>query len=519
MQPLLKTVLPSPERRGRRRGLHRPAQLQARRDGQVSCFAAKRRHILCRSPVSAPSATSSGRRTTCAGKEHPIPPTPRRTAAAGRSPSLKIPATSGSPATTPARLTAKLADGKTATAKLFFVVRPAKPGKDAKILLQLSTNTYNAYTNWGGYSLYAYNGRHKRPGPPRVVRPAARRAVPQWELPFVRGRRRPAMRSITRVNSDLEFHPELLKNYKLVLSVGHDEYWSAPMRDNLEKYIGRRRQRRVLQRQHLLLAGPQRGQRPGADVLEAGVSAPTRCSTSGDHSTLSTLWSHHLVGRPENTLTGVGFLWGGYHRSHGQFMDDTDGGRLCLRHRTRPGRARSCRRGHGEHRDGDAQYLPQPAAGAADGRQGAVHHRQRTRGLARYLRALRAGAVRSGEPRSPLPQMGVDAAVRHRGEGGAAPRPLHHAERAARAGLSDDAAGDADAALERGRCSPLRRRAARQHRRRRRRSQAGVAAGRPVAGGQEPDFDHRLCWTQSACVRADHGARASSPASACSNRT
>ena len=36
---------------------------------------------------------------------------------------------------------------------------------------------------------------------------------------------------------------------------------------------------------------------------------------------LSTLWSHHLVKRPENQLTGVGFLWGGYHRSHGQFMD------------------------------------------------------------------------------------------------------------------------------------------------------------------------------------------------------
>jgi hypothetical protein len=41
----------------------------------------------------------------------------------------------------------------------------------------------------------------------------------------------------------------------------------------------------------------------------------------GDHRQLSTLWSHHLVGRPENELTGVGFLWGGYHKSHGQFMD------------------------------------------------------------------------------------------------------------------------------------------------------------------------------------------------------
>ena len=40
-----------------------------------------------------------------------------------------------------------------------------------------------------------------------------------------------------------------------------------------------------------------------------------------DKSTLSTLWSHHLVKRPENKLTGVGFLWGGYMKSHGQFMD------------------------------------------------------------------------------------------------------------------------------------------------------------------------------------------------------
>ena len=40
-----------------------------------------------------------------------------------------------------------------------------------------------------------------------------------------------------------------------------------------------------------------------------------------DKKLLATLWSHHLIGRPENQLTGVGFLWGGYHKSHGQFMD------------------------------------------------------------------------------------------------------------------------------------------------------------------------------------------------------
>ena len=53
------------------------------------------------------------------------------------------------------------------------------------------------------------------------------------------------------------------------------------------------------------------------------------------------------------------------------------------------------------------------------------------------------------QPGAPLSQMGMDAALRRGREGGAAPRPLHHAERAARPGLPDDAARDAHAVLER----------------------------------------------------------------------
>jgi hypothetical protein len=37
-------------------------------------------------------------------------------------------------------------DGRTT----FFVIRAKNPGVKAKILLQLTTNTYNAYDNWGG---------------------------------------------------------------------------------------------------------------------------------------------------------------------------------------------------------------------------------------------------------------------------------------------------------------------------------------------------------------------------------
>lgn len=210
---------------------------------------------------------------------------------------------------------------RTATSSTFFIVRQAKPGQTSKILLQLSTNTYNAYNNWGGFSVYAYNSRSNNQGH-RVSfeRPSASQFA-KWELPFVIWAEKNGYALEFAANEDLEFHPELLGSYKLVLSVGHDEYWSAPMRDNLEAWINK-----------------------GGNVAffsgntccwqvrtEDNGRAFTCCKqnyhldpiyASRDFKTLSTLWSHYLVQRPENQLTGVGFLWGGYRQSHGQFMEE-----------------------------------------------------------------------------------------------------------------------------------------------------------------------------------------------------
>lgn len=218
------------------------------------------------------------------------------------------------------RLLATAPDGKPAQSDLFFVVRPARPGQDARILLQLATNTYNAYCNWGGYSLYAYNGRDKVQGR-RVSfdRPIAGQFA-TWELPFVQWAERAGYKLDYAVNSDLEFHPELLANYRLVLSVGHDEYWSAPMRDHLEKFIaGGGNVAFFSGNTCCWQVRSEEGGRALACWKQAFRADPL--FRGDDHRLLSTLWSHHLVGRPENTLTGVGFLHGGYHRSHGQFMD------------------------------------------------------------------------------------------------------------------------------------------------------------------------------------------------------
>ncbi len=207
-----------------------------------------------------------------------------------------------------------------ARGRIMFVVRSAEPGKNARILLQLATNTYNAYTNWGGHSFYSYHDRDGLQGHRVSFDRPLTSLYDRWELPFVKWAETNGYVIDYAVNSDLEFHPEMLKHYRLVLSVGHDEYWSSPMRDSLEKYIA-----------------------DGGNV--AFFSGNTCCwqvrsedngraltcwkqwynadplYRRGDHRLLSTAWSHHLVKRPENQLTGVGFLWGGYHRSHGQFMN------------------------------------------------------------------------------------------------------------------------------------------------------------------------------------------------------
>ncbi len=209
---------------------------------------------------------------------------------------------------------------RTAESRLFFVIRSSQPGRNAKILLQLTTNTYNAYNNWGGHSLYAYHARNKLQG----VRVSFDRPLDgqfrNWELPFVAWAERNGYALDYAVNSDLEFRPELLKHYKLVLSVGHDEYWSAPMRDHLEQYI--KDGGNVAFFSGNTCCWQVRSEDQGRALVSYKQTYVVDPLFPGeDHRLLATLWSHHLVGRPENRLTGVGFLYGGYHRSHGQFMD------------------------------------------------------------------------------------------------------------------------------------------------------------------------------------------------------
>ncbi len=209
---------------------------------------------------------------------------------------------------------------RTATSSCFFVVRNANPGKDTKILIQLSANTYNAYNNWGGTSLYAYHGRAGVQGHRVSFHRPPKSQFYNWEHKFVSWAEKSGYVIDYAVNSDLEFHPEILQHYRLVLSLGHDEYWSKPMRDNLEAFI--RDGGNAVFFSGNSVCWQVRSEDDGkAQVCWKQNYHMDPVYKSDDHSTLSSLWSHHLIGRTENELTGVGFIWGGYHRSHGQLMD------------------------------------------------------------------------------------------------------------------------------------------------------------------------------------------------------
>ena len=210
---------------------------------------------------------------------------------------------------------------RTASSSAWFIVRQARPGSTSKILLQLCTNTYNAYNNWGGFSVYAYNSLSNNQGHRVSFERPVRSQFSRWELPFVKWAEANGYTLEFAANDDLEFRPEILAGYKLVLSVGHDEYWSSPMRDSLEAWIAKGGNVAFFSGNTCCWQVRTEDEGRAFTCWKQNYHLDPVFQTR-DFKTLSTAWSHHLVKRPENQLTGVGFLHGGYRKSHGQFMDE-----------------------------------------------------------------------------------------------------------------------------------------------------------------------------------------------------
>ena len=230
--------------------------------------------------------------------------------------------------------------------RAFFVVRPPS---GTRVVLALSTNTWHAYNDFGGRNLYNGGTRvamrrpmapgylYKPPGKGRRVTgtgaPDPQNAAhvgylrlnhlsdwagsagwPDWEQPFLEWAEREGFAIGVCTNADLEEHPEVLDGAHLYLSVGHDEYWSAGMRDTVEGFVAGGGNAAFFSGNTSLWQVRLEGDERDVMVGYKGFWKDDPLLGTGREAEVTTLWSDVLLARPENHLTGVSFTRGGYHR-------------------------------------------------------------------------------------------------------------------------------------------------------------------------------------------------------------
>jgi hypothetical protein len=203
-------------------------------------------------------------------------------------------------------------------AKALFVVRGSSPTPRCPILYKLPLFTYHAYNcvSDRGWCLYSIPeaGKLPRSVPPSVslrrpgggtggipwdignfdpFDPTPRQTFVHWDGPFVRWLEENGYE--VDYCTDLDLHragPDLLAGRRLLVSAGHDEYWTDAMRDRVEAFVH---------------AG-------GNLAFFGGNTCWWRVTFDDDDCTFRRVgewWDPNGPGRPENSLTGLSFRHGG----------------------------------------------------------------------------------------------------------------------------------------------------------------------------------------------------------------
>jgi len=263
----------------------------------------------------------------------------------------------------------RLTDADGDEAHHFIVVKPAIGQATAKAAFVLATNTYHAYNYFGGANAYcdveALMSRRarlpeamagaigvlstRRPFPPQVVAQAAdvprlvnvrprgfeerpfagdptwpgRRTrspydgsagfINKWEHAFVAWAEAEGLALDYFTDYDLDMEPAFLADYPALIVAGHSEYWTAPARDAVEAWIDAGGRFAVFSGNTAFWKV--RFEDEGATFVchkwNGFTADPVAAAdpAQGTH-----LWSHKAFARPEAAMTGLTFLFGGYHR-------------------------------------------------------------------------------------------------------------------------------------------------------------------------------------------------------------
>lgn len=203
------------------------------------------------------------------------------------------------------------------TAAALFVIRGRG---ESKLLYKIPLATYHAYNCTGGGCFYVDPPLSQTPPGARVSlrRPGGgiggetwgaldhydtsspRQTFAHWDARFIRWLLRNDYAPEFCTDLDLHADPALSSRYRLLLSVGHDEYWTEATRNRIEDFVS-----------------------GGGNLAFFGANlcwwrihlvddgAAMICHQGGPHGALDHWWPPTGAGRPEDALTGVSYRHGG----------------------------------------------------------------------------------------------------------------------------------------------------------------------------------------------------------------
>jgi len=195
--------------------------------------------------------------------------------------------------------------------RIIFVVRQALPGTTASTLIVAATNTWQAYNDFAGNSLFPSND-DDRATHLSFDRPFSTGAgmgrFDGWERLFLNWMTSEHRLYEVVADSDLD-DPTLLSHYNVVVFVGSSVYWTSEARANLETYS--------TNGGHIAIFGGTtmwwhvRYEDNGRLLVgyEDALRDPLYTTQSA---LVTTNWFDDPLYRPENGITGVSFRYGGY---------------------------------------------------------------------------------------------------------------------------------------------------------------------------------------------------------------
>lgn len=197
--------------------------------------------------------------------------------------------------------------------RMIFVVREREPASRSRTLICLSSNTWQAYNNFGGKSLYDFNSTHTTASyKVSLDRPFTNAMASNYFKhtdKLVRWMEKEQMPAEFCMIDDLDRDPALLAHYDVLVIAGHSEYWSRPERRQMQQLVDRGGRLIILGGNTCWWQVRFENDHRTMVCYKSAVADPMY---GIDNSIVTENWSRDPIDEPENSLIGVSFAHGGY---------------------------------------------------------------------------------------------------------------------------------------------------------------------------------------------------------------